>query len=138
MNLLSREWNAKAGGVAAISYLVQRLDVSFSRFHQLPFLSALFYLLRDLAPSVSVVTIEDATSTLTTLIKVCGAPHLAEERAEATKALSAVVDLLVATLPSPNPRVRKMAQTALESLADITREDIPDLLKPFIDSKVRK
>jgi len=69
--LLSREWYNKAGGVWGVSYLLQKMHVTWLRKNQVSFISSLLYLIRDLTPSMSVATSEDAVQTLLTLVKIC-------------------------------------------------------------------
>jgi len=70
-SLLSREWYNKAGGVMGITFLIQRLDVNWVRRQQVAFMGALLYLIRDLSPSISVATSDEAVHTLIALVKCC-------------------------------------------------------------------
>lgn len=132
--LFSREWHFKAGGVFGVGYLVNRLDVSWVRVRQDTLIDALFYVLRDLAPSISLSTIEEAAHGITVLMKLC--TPKSDNSPEQQRHMDGVVSLLVRLLLSSNPRVRKNAQSALETLADITHDDVSAIIKPYLEEQV--
>jgi hypothetical protein len=65
------EWYNKAGGCFLISYLSENMDVEWVRRHEEDFIKSLFFITRELSPSVSITTVDDATNTLLILIRNC-------------------------------------------------------------------
>lgn len=65
------EWYYKAGGCFLISYLSARLDVQWVRAQEAEFIKSLFFITRELSPSISITTVDEATNTLLVLIRIC-------------------------------------------------------------------
>lgn len=65
------EWYNKAGGCFLISYLSENLDLDWVRRHEASFIKGLLFIIRELTPSISITTVDEATNTLLVLIRLC-------------------------------------------------------------------
>eukprot|EP01127_Copromyxa_protea_P022666 TRINITY_DN8267_c0_g1_i1.p1 TRINITY_DN8267_c0_g1~~TRINITY_DN8267_c0_g1_i1.p1 ORF type:complete len:3694 (+),score=584.33 TRINITY_DN8267_c0_g1_i1:40-11082(+) len=129
------EWYNKAGGCFLISYLCENLDVEWVRQHEEQFINSLFFITRELSPSVSITTIDEATNALLILIRIC---HQ-DPKKENQKHFQEIVDLLVEQLHAPNPRVRQNTHQALQTLAEISKMEVSDLLsKKVVENLLQK
>lgn len=66
-----QEWHFKSGGCLGISHLCSKLPVSWVIIHEVSFVKALLYVLKDLLPEVSLVTVEEASDTLKFILNTC-------------------------------------------------------------------
>jgi len=121
-----REWHNKAGGCFILTYFMNNLDVAWVRRHEIRFVRALLFILRELSPSVSVTTVEEAASALTALITKAHTGLPPEQQSEV---LQEVVVVLVSELSAPNARVRKSVKGCLEQLTELTGISTYDLLQ---------
>ncbi|KAL6045043.1 putative transformation/transcription domain-associated protein [Balamuthia mandrillaris] len=110
------DWQYKSGGCAGISLLSKRFPVRWVRQYEVQFVKALLFILKDLSPEVSASTVEEASLTLSLVLKVCN---------------SKILSLLVSELSQPNATVRKNIKTLLQQLAEFTETEISTMLEPF-------
>lgn len=126
-----------------ISFLINHLPVQWVRTHEIEFINSLLFILRELSPSISLETVDKASSSLQQVITVCHTPQdLAygfansfvanlmrrQITAEEQRLIDFVVDFLCTQLSAPNPRLRKSVHTMLETLASITGLTVPHLM----------
>ncbi len=59
-----------------IGVLSKKLPVSVVRRHQVAFVRALLFVLKDLSPEVSATTVDQASQTLSLVLQVCNSPNV--------------------------------------------------------------
>jgi len=133
-----QEWYYKSGGCMGISYLNSKMPAHWIGNQQVSFVKALLFVLKDLSPEVSVVTVEEASETLKRVLMKCNTPNedsdnnndIARYRS-IRSTTSEVVGLLALELSSANPIVRSEVQNSLLLLSDLTGTKMTELLEPF-------
>jgi len=130
-----KEWYFKAGGCLGISHLVSLLPSEWTRTHQLPFLKGLLQTLQDIPHSVSLSTLEDASQIFANVISTCNARNASVEQEEV---LRDVISFLASNLLNITKGVRSTVQSALKTLAEITGDEVSELLAPFSEQFIRK
>eukprot|EP00026_Physarum_polycephalum_P000015 Phypoly_transcript_00015.p1 GENE.Phypoly_transcript_00015~~Phypoly_transcript_00015.p1 ORF type:complete len:3639 (+),score=586.09 Phypoly_transcript_00015:159-11075(+) len=123
-----KPWHVKGGACAGISHLCSKLPPQWVRTHEVLFVKALLFLLKDLPPEISVGTVEEASQTLALVIKVCNSHTESAQTEESTKVFTDVVQALASELFTPHPTVRKNVQSSLEQLAELTGHEVTELL----------
>jgi hypothetical protein len=130
-----KEWYFKAGGCLGISHLVSLMPIEWTRVHQLPFLKGLVQTLQDIPHAVSLSTLEDASQTFASVITSCNARNASAEQEDV---LREVVSFLASNLLNTTKAVRTAVQSALRALAEITGDEVSELLAPFTEQYIRK
>ncbi|KAJ3100237.1 hypothetical protein HDU97_002421, partial [Phlyctochytrium planicorne] len=126
-----QEWFKKSGGCRGISFLCSQIDLSPSWIldHELDFVKALLYILKDASPEMATTNIEDATLTLNHVLKVCNHSK-EEEKTDSQKAkFNSLMALIVSELSNLNTTVREITQSTFLLLVEITGTDMKDMLK---------
>lgn len=130
-----QEWYRKSGGCFGISIMCSQLDmgVKWMLDHELEFVKALLYILKDMSPELATGNVEDATQTLSHVLKVCNRPEDNVESAERKAKFNNLIGLLISELSNSNSSVRETIQSSFQLLADLTGSDVTDLLAPVRD-----
>ncbi|CEG78070.1 Putative Transformation/transcription domain-associated protein [Rhizopus microsporus] len=125
------EWYRKRGGCLGISYMTSQLDLGtkWMREHELDFIRSLLFVLKDAAPEMANINTEEATQTLSHVLKVCNGPEDGES-AEAQQKFQNLIALLLSELSNSNSVVRETIQSSLQLLADLTGNEVTELLAP--------
>ncbi|KAG1145231.1 hypothetical protein G6F37_006937 [Rhizopus arrhizus] len=125
------EWFKKRGGCLGISFMTSQLDLGtkWMREHELDFIRSLLFVLKDAAPEMANINTEEATQTLSHVLKVCNGPEDGES-AEAQQKFQNLIALLLSELSNSNSVVRETIQSSLQLLADLTGNEVTELLAP--------
>ncbi|KAI8925789.1 hypothetical protein BC831DRAFT_256646 [Entophlyctis helioformis] len=129
------EWFKKTGGCLGILLLSSKLAMSprWMLDHELEFVKALLYVLKDVAADVAYFDLDTTTETLSLVLKICNsAEHLLPE-AERSAKLNSLVSLLMSELSNANAAVRETIQKALKLLADLTDNEVTEILRPVCE-----
>ncbi|KAG1474893.1 hypothetical protein G6F56_000065 [Rhizopus delemar] len=125
------EWFKKRGGCLGISFMTSQLDLGtkWMREHELDFIRSLLFVLKDAAPEMANINTEEATQTLSHVLKVCNGPEDGEST-EAQQKFQNLIALLLSELSNSNSVVRETIQSSLQLLADLTGNEVTELLAP--------
>ncbi|KAI7885947.1 uncharacterized protein EV154DRAFT_427566 [Mucor mucedo] len=125
------EWFKKRGGCLGISIMSSQLDMGtkWMREHELDFIRSLLFVLKDASPEMANVNTEEATQTLSHVLKVCNGPEDGES-AEAQQKFQNLITLLLSELSNSNSAVRETIQSSFQLLADLTGNEVTELLAP--------
>ncbi|KAJ1517420.1 hypothetical protein HMI55_007110 [Coelomomyces lativittatus] len=122
------EWYHRSGGAFGVYTCVSLgVPIQWIIDHELDLIRALLYLLKS--PEASQVA-PLALKTLNQLLKMCNRPdndNLQESR------FQALISLLISELASSSEKVRDTVQSSLQLLADLTGNDVTELLIPSKD-----
>ncbi|KAG1112609.1 hypothetical protein G6F42_014690 [Rhizopus arrhizus] len=105
------------------------LGTKWMREHELDFIRSLLFVLKDAAPEMANVNTEEATQTLSHVLKVCNGPEDGES-AEAQQKFQNLITLLLSELSNSNSAVRETIQSSFQLLADLTGNEVTELLAP--------
>jgi transformation/transcription domain-associated protein len=122
-----REWYYKVGGCLGIRHLMTRLPTGWIRHHQLAFLQAILFVMKDYPLGATVSVTDDATHTF---IQVLRASNSMGGQMVGEHMLDEALLFLATHLTSTNPLVRKTIQAALDKLADWSGSEVTELLEP--------
>ncbi|RUP49800.1 hypothetical protein BC936DRAFT_141434 [Jimgerdemannia flammicorona] len=127
-----QEWFKKSGGCLGISIMSSQLDMGtkWMRDHELDFVRSLLFVLKDSSPEMATVNTADATQTLSHVLKVCNRPE-DDESADVQNKFSHLISLLISELSNSNSAVRETIQSSFQLLADLTGNEVTELLAPF-------
>lgn len=123
-----REWFYKVGGCMGIRHLLQRLPTAWIRHHQLSFLQAILFVLKDYPLGATPSVTDDAAHTFLKVLRASnavGAGSLPSTESTLDEALL----FLASNLTSTNSLVRKTIQTSLDKLAEWTGSEVTELLE---------
>lgn len=125
------EWFKKRGGCLGISIMSSQIDMGtkWMREHELDFIRSLLFVLKDASPEMANVNTEEATQTLSHVLKVCNGPEDGES-AEAQQKFQNLITLLLSELSNSNSAVRETIQSSFQLLADLTGNEVTELLAP--------
>jgi transformation/transcription domain-associated protein len=126
-----QEWFNKRGGCLGISIISSQLDMGtkWMREHELDFIRSLLFVLKDASPEMSNVNTVEATQTLSHVLKVCNRPE-DDESPEAQQKFQNLIALLLSELSNSNSAVRETIQSSFQLLADLTGNEVTELLAP--------
>ncbi|CAO3646140.1 unnamed protein product [Cunninghamella echinulata] len=126
-----QEWYKKRGGCLGISLMSSQLDMGtkWMREHELEFIRALLFVLKDASPEMANVNTAEATQTLSHVLKVCNRPE-DDESQEAQQKFQNLIALLLSELSNSNSTVRETIQSSFQLLADLTGNEVTELLAP--------
>ncbi|KAI9139518.1 hypothetical protein BKA69DRAFT_1040037 [Paraphysoderma sedebokerense] len=127
------EWYRKSGGCLGISILSSELDLgkSWMLEHELDFVKSLLYILKDQSPELATGNVEDATRTLSHVLKVCNRPEdIGDESSDRHSKFNSLIGLLISELSNSNSVVRETIQSSFQLLADLTGSEVTELLMP--------
>ena len=129
------EWLKKSGACHGISLLcMPKLDFGLSWMldHELEFVKALLFILKDTTTEVPYFETAKVTETLSTILSRCNTGMDMFDSFFASKFNSLIV-VLISELSNSNPLVRSTVQNALKLLADCGNVTVTDLLMPVTD-----
>ncbi|KAI9246865.1 hypothetical protein BY458DRAFT_560504 [Sporodiniella umbellata] len=126
-----QEWHQKRGGCLGISLISSQLDmgIRWMREHEVDFIRALLFVLKDASPEMVNVNTTEATQTLSHVLKVCNRPD-DEESIEGQQKFQNLIALLLSELSNSNSIVRETIQSSFQLLADLTGNEVTELLAP--------
>ncbi|OAD77362.1 hypothetical protein PHYBLDRAFT_36397 [Phycomyces blakesleeanus NRRL 1555(-)] len=126
-----QEWYKKRGGCLGISIMSSQLDMGtrWMREHELDFIRSLLFVLKDAAPEMANVNTAEATQTLSHVLKVCNRPE-DDESPEIQQKFQNLIALLLSELSNSNSTVRETIQSSFQLLADLTGNEVTELLTP--------
>ncbi|GAA5802218.1 hypothetical protein HPULCUR_007681 [Helicostylum pulchrum] len=126
-----QEWFNKRGGCLGISLISSQLDMGtkWMREHELDFIRSLLFVLKDASPEMANVNTAEATQTLSHVLKVCNRPE-DDESQEAQQKFQNLIALLLSELSNSNSAVRETIQSSFQLLADLTGNEVTELLAP--------
>ncbi|KAG0235555.1 hypothetical protein B0O80DRAFT_498171 [Mortierella sp. GBAus27b] len=131
-----QEWYRKSGGCFGISIMCSQLDMGSKWMldHELEFVKALLYILKDMSPELATGNVDDATKTLSHVLKVCNRPEENNpESSDRQAKFNSLIGLLISELSNSNSSVRETIQSSFQLLADLTGSDVTELLAPVRD-----
>ena len=131
-----QEWYRKSGGCFGISIMCSQLDMGSKWMldHELEFVKALLYILKDMSPELATGNVEDATQTLSHVLKVCNRPEENNpESSDRQAKFNSLIGLLISELSNSNCSVRETIQSSFQLLAELTKSEVTDLLAPVRD-----
>ncbi|CAO3681372.1 unnamed protein product [Umbelopsis ramanniana] len=126
-----QEWYKKSGGCHGISMLSSQLDmgIKWMRELELEFVRSLLFVLKDASPEMATINTSDATETLSHVLKVCNRPE-DDESQDASYKFQHLIALLITELSNSNNAVRETIQSSFQLLADLTGNEVTELLAP--------
>ncbi|CAO3644378.1 unnamed protein product [Mucor hiemalis] len=126
-----QEWFNKRGGCLGISIISSQLDMGtkWMREHELDFIRSLLFVLKDSSPEMANINTAEATQTLSHVLKVCNRPE-EDESEEAQQKFQNLIALLLSELSNSNSAVRETIQSSFQLLADLTGNEVTELLAP--------
>ena len=126
-----QEWFNKRGGCLGISIISSQLEMGtkWMREHELDFIRSLLFVLKDASPEMANVNTAEATQTLAHVLKVCNRPE-DDESQEAQQKFQNLIALLLSELSNSNSAVRETIQSSFQLLADLTGNEVTELLAP--------
>ncbi|ORX57551.1 hypothetical protein DM01DRAFT_1302758 [Hesseltinella vesiculosa] len=126
-----QEWYIKRGGCLGISMMSSRLNMGtkWMREHELEFIRALLFVLKDASPEMANINTSEATQTLSHVLKVCNRPD-DDDSQEAQQKFQNLIALLLSELSNSNSTVRETIQSSFQLLADLTGNEVTELLAP--------
>lgn len=134
----SQAWNQKSGGAAGLRIVTKGLvgPTQWLAAHELEILRSLMFVIKD-APCEKPPNIEIAAETLLHVIKHCRI--LADANTSSTDPQSRytyLIGLLIVELSSQSGVVRKVAQDAIQIMADASNQSVAALLTPVKEKLV--
>ena len=132
-----QEWHKKRGGCLGISIMSSQLDMGtkWMREHELDFIRSLLFVLKDASPELANLNTNEATQTLSHVLKVCNVSEDGDSQ-EAKQKFENLIALLLGELSNSNSAVRETIQSSFQLLADLTGNDVTELLAPVRDRLV--
>ncbi|TPX61909.1 hypothetical protein PhCBS80983_g00781 [Powellomyces hirtus] len=127
-----QEWFHRTGGCLGISLFTTDLDLGpqWMLAHQMEFVKALVYVLKDRSPDMAMGNVEVATETLARVLRVCNRVEASLTVQERRAKFHSLISLLVSELSDSSGAVREAMQASLRLLAELTGSDITELLAP--------
>ncbi|KAJ3410576.1 hypothetical protein HDV05_003644 [Chytridiales sp. JEL 0842] len=130
-----QEWFKKNGGCLGISFLTSRVDLGQKWIldHELDFVKALLYVLKDTSPEMASSNAEGATQTLFNVLKLCNTSLDITPGSEKGAKFNSLISLLISELSNSNSAVRETIQGSFQILADLIGSSVTELLTPVRD-----
>ncbi|KAJ3074848.1 hypothetical protein HDU98_010028 [Podochytrium sp. JEL0797] len=134
-----QEWFEKSGGCLGISLLTSQMEFGLQWMldHELEFIKALLYVLKDVSPEMATSNAESAKHALMHVLKVCNSPVVPQEASEGEDGntttnpkFSSLISLLISELSNSNGAVRETIQETFQQLALMTGHEVSQLLLP--------
>jgi transformation/transcription domain-associated protein len=122
-------WYEQTGGCFGIATCVSlSVPTKWLIDHQLDFVRALLYLLKS--SDSSMYETPKVQESLHQLLKICNRP---DPDSDDEKCFQSLISLLISELASSSSQVRETVQMSLQLLADLTGNDVTELLSPSKD-----
>ncbi|KAJ3326459.1 hypothetical protein HDU76_012906 [Blyttiomyces sp. JEL0837] len=127
-----QEWYKKNGGCQGISILTKELDLGLKWVldHELDFVKALLYVLKDISPEMATANADEANQILVHVLSLCHKQENPEESPDRQAKFGSLISLLISELSNSNSAVRKTIQSTFQLLATLTMKEVTDLLTP--------
>lgn len=127
-----QEWYHRTGGCLGIAIFATKLQLGpkWMLAHQLEFVKALLYVLKDRSPDMAMGSVEDATQTLSHVLKVCNRVQPGDVLQDRRAKFHSLISLLISELSDSSGAVRDTIQAALQLLGDLTGSEVTELLSP--------
>ncbi|KAL5037675.1 transcription-associated protein 1 [Batrachochytrium dendrobatidis] len=134
-NCYQFEWLKKTGGCLGISIMASKLQMGpkWMLEHELEFVKALLYVLKDVAADVAYFNLEDTTQTLSYVLKVCNTPSEQVSETERTLKFNSLVSLLTSELSNANSAVRESIRASFQLLSTLTETELSDMIRPVCE-----
>ena len=129
------EWLRKSGACRGISILCSdplNFSLSWLLDHELEFIKALLFILKDIAAEVPYFESTKVTTTFKDVLRKCNTDRDTNDPYSTSKFNSLIV-VIISELSNANPLVRTTVQEALQLLADCGNVTVTDLLQPVTD-----
>ncbi|KAG4306572.1 hypothetical protein PORY_000560 [Pneumocystis oryctolagi] len=123
----------KSGGVLGIKILIKILNkyINWITNHELDFIKALLFVLKDTSPEIPSTYINNAVDTIMHILKLCNNDtNESECNNEKQRKFTALTALLIAELSNPSTIVRETVQSAFRLLSKLQGTELHELLKP--------
>lgn len=129
------EWFLKSGGTAGINIIIEKMGFSdqFLIDHQLDFVRALLYVIKDMPQDLPASIRIQAKDTLLAHIKRCASNYKADQLEDKESKLHILCNRLIGEVSHMNKHVRHAAQEALRTAAEAVGVKIHDVVKPVKD-----
>lgn len=129
------EWFKKQGGCIGVSILSSKLGFGreWMLEHEIEFVKALLYLLKDVSAEASSITNPSASETLFNVLKACNEGGELEDTSVYAGKFTSLVTVLITELSNPSQAVRSTVQKAFEILSGLVEKPITDILMPVRD-----
>lgn len=133
------EWYKKSGGCVGILLLSKKIDLGSKWIleHELDFVKALLFVLKDTAMEMISASIDGAANTLSHILKICNTNNQTETRVEVINErrikFNSLVSSLISELSNTNALVRETIQSFFSLLSELTGNDVATLLNPVRD-----
>jgi transformation/transcription domain-associated protein len=135
-----KEWYKKLGGCRGISSLCRKLSPTWIKKHEIDFVKALLFIIKDSQSYTPNFAVDIAIESLKQLIYLSHGNEKSimkenkETGKEISKKLHDLLLLLVSELSSAHDAVRKEVQILLKLVSDLTDQSITNLLDNFKNS----
>ncbi|CCJ31022.1 unnamed protein product [Pneumocystis jirovecii] len=123
----------KAGGVLGIKILIKILNkyINWITNHELDFIKALLFVLKDTSPEIPSTYVNNAVDTIMDILRLCNSDTSGNEyNNEKQRKFTALTALLITELSNPNTIVRETVQSAFHLLSKLQETELHELLKP--------
>lgn len=130
-----KEWYKKLGGCKGIYCLCKNLTSVWVKKHEIEFVKALLFIIKDSPSGMAVFTIEEAKNSLEMVVKTCHDPN--DEKLKGKDNQKRNHDLLlvlVSELSSAHDAVRKTVQSLIKMVGEILGKSVTSLLEQFKNS----
>ena len=125
-------WQRKSGGARGIDLMARRLDLGMLWLiqHQGDFIRALLFMLKDM-PSNPPGNIDEVVDLILYIVRTCNEPNETKDfEEEREKAQKYMIGFLAVELASQVETVRKTAQQATQSLAELNGVSLTEFIQP--------
>lgn len=130
-----KEWYKKLGGCKGIYCLCKNLSSVWVRKHEIEFVKALLFIIKDSPSGMAVFTIEEAKNSLEMVVKTCHDPNDEKMKGkDNSKRNHDLLLVLVSELSSAHDAVRKTVQSLIKMVGEILGKSVTSLLEQFKNS----
>lgn len=122
----------KNGGCYGISILTSKFDLGSTWMlnHEMDFVKALLFVLKDCSPYISSSNLEASVKTFSHVLKVCNRQEDEDGSSDRQTKFNNLVSLLISELSNSNSVVRETIQSAFQLLADLTGNEVTEIMTP--------
>lgn len=129
-----QDWFKRSGGCFGLNVLTAKLSfgTQWMLKHEIEFVKALLYILKDVSAGASQVTVPNANDTLMHILRVCNENQTLDDEFYVSK-LNNLILVLISELSNSNKAVRTTVQGCLQLLAELSKRTVTDILLPVRD-----
>lgn len=122
----------KNGGCYGISILTSKFDLGSTWMlnHEMVFVKALLFVLKDCSPYISSANLEASVKTFSHVLKVCNRQEDDDGSLDRQAMVNSLVSLLISELSNSNSIVRETIQSAFQLLSDLTGNEVTEIMTP--------